>query len=595
MSQQGGRIDLDTTDAFTLATVGGLGVVVGGSWLLSAIAVTLAGHPADAPNVADAVRGAAAWPSHLTDPAVGYRAPLAQGLPGAIVMWIALFLTALTLGVLGTASVRLSRQLAPAGSGGTSDRRQALSGLASRREVRGQLSERAVRDRATHTRPQLTGHYPTTAVGLRLGRDHRSRTELWGSVEDSYLILGPPRSGKGLHLVIPHALDAPGALLVTSTRPDTFHATRKVRDQRGPILTFDPQQLVPDAPRLRWSPTRGCADPLIAITRARALAAGAALHGGTTSDADFWTGMTAAVLRAYLHAAALTGRTMSEVMAWAGRPQDPTPVRILRAESDAAPGWAEELSAQAGADPRQRDSVWAGVRRAVDCLADPRVLDTCSPTSDEAFDPTVFLRQNGTVYLLGTTGTQLSVAPLITALVEDLLDTARTLAAADRGGRLEPPLMLLLDEVANIAPLPTLPHLLADGGGTGITTVTVLQSLAQARARWGEAGADAIWDASTTKVILGGLAQAEDLQRISRLAGDIDAPHVTRSSGSGGGSRSVSSQRLPALPLDRIRCLPAGRAIVLARRCPPVDAVLTPWFRQHTQSDTRRHAPEGGT
>jgi type IV secretion system protein VirD4 len=235
--------------------------------------------------------------------------------------------------------------------------------------------------------------------------------------------------------------------------------------------------------------------------------------------------------------------------------------------------------------------VWAGVRRAVDSLADPRVLATCSPKEHDAFDPQAFLQQHGSLYLLGATGTQLSVAPLITALLEDLLDTARTLAAGQDQGRLDPPLMLLLDEAANIAPIPSLPNLLADGGGTGITTVTVLQSLAQARARWGDAGADAMWDASTTKVILGGLAHAEDLTRISRLAGDVDVPHVTRSSSATGGSRSISSQRLPALPLERIRCLPAGQALVIARRCPPVHVELTPWWRHPSQTRTRPRRP----
>lgn len=178
----------------------------------------------------------------------------------------------------------------------------------------------------------------------------------------------------------------------------------------------------------------------------------------------------------------------------------------------------------------------------------------------------------------------------------DLLDTARTLAAAQPGGRLDPPLLLLLDEAANIAPIPSLPNLLSDGGGTGITTVTVLQSLAQARARWGDAGADAMWDASTTKVILGGLAHVEDLQRISRLAGDIDVPQITRSSGHGGASRSISSQRVPALPLERIRCLPAGQALVLARRCPPLQAQLTPWWRRPNQPvrRTKHQTDDGG-
>jgi type IV secretory pathway TraG/TraD family ATPase VirD4 len=218
------------------------------------------------------------------------------------------------------------------------------------------------------------------------------------------------------------------------------------------------------------------------------------------------------------------------------------------------------------------------------------VLDACSPPPDAQFQPEQFLREHGALYLLGSTGTQLSVAPLITALLDDVLDTARTEAARSAHGRLDPPLMLLLDEAANIAPLPTLPNLLADGGGTGITTVTVLQSMAQARARWGEAGADAIWDAATTKIVLGGLAHAEDLQRISRLAGDVETPHVTHSRSSTGNSRSTTTQRVPALPLEQIRCLPAGQALVLARRCPPAQVRLTPWW-QHPSQRTGQAKP----
>jgi type IV secretory pathway TraG/TraD family ATPase VirD4 len=138
-------------------------------------------------------------------------------------------------------------------------------------------------------------------------------------------------------------------------------------------------------------------------------------------------------------------------------------------------------------------------------------------------------------------------------------------------------LLLLLDEAANIAPIPSLPNLLADGGGTGITTVAVLQSLAQARHRWGQPAAEALWDAATTKVVLGGLAQADDLQRISRLAGDIDEPTVTRTTGPGGGSMSVAERRLPALPVEMLRTLPQGQAVVLARHTAPVLTRLRPW------------------
>ena len=84
-------------------------------------------------------------------------------------------------------------------------------------------------------------------------------------------------------------------------------------------------------------------------------------------------------------------------------------------------------------------------------------------------------------------------------LVEDVVEAARRRAARAPGGRLDPPLTLMLDEAANIAPLPSLPSLLSDGGGTGLTTLAVLQSLAQARARWGHEQARSMWDAAPSR------------------------------------------------------------------------------------------------
>jgi len=522
------------------------------------------------------------WPAHLTDPRAAFPLQVRGLLPGPFTFYLCVLVVFAAIVMVAVTAFRLVR--------GVGGRR----GYARRDEVRRHLSAAAVRARGRHARPSLSGRVDPHQVGLALGRDTRSGQRLWGSVEDSYLYLGPPRCGKGVHLIIPQTIDAPGAVLVTATRPDTLRHTFALRAARGPVAAFDPQNLAGDVPRLRWAPQRGCDDALVAIGRARALAAGAQLSAGTTTNGEFWQSMTEAVLRCYLHAAALAGRSMRDVLLWASRPTDPTPVRILRAESMAVPGWAEELAAQSAADPRQRDSVWAGVRRAVDSLADPRVLDACSPADDEAFDPVAFLAGHGTLYLLGSSGAQLSVAPLVTALVEDLLEAARRVAAGVPGGRLDPPLLVLLDEAANIAPLPSLPNLLADGGGSGITTVAVLQSLAQARSRWGPHAADALWDAATTKVLLGGLAQADDLSRISRLAGEIDEPTRSRTTGPGGGSVSVSMRRLPALPVERLRCLPPGRAIVLARHAAPAEARLAPWWQRRDADVIRAAAGTSG-
>jgi type IV secretion system protein VirD4 len=532
-------------------------------WLIAAAAGAAIGHEVPL-SLVGAAHGLLGWHRHVGDPRRGFPADSRQELPGPVGMYVA---TAVVLAIVVAIGLVAMRLVARARLGGR-------RGYATAVDVRRTLSATAARNRGHSTSHRGSGAGATVA----LGTDVRSRQRLYGAAEDSYLYLGPPRSGKGVHLIIPQAIDAPGAALVTATRPDTLRHTLSIRQTRGPVAVFDPQHLAGNVPRLRWAPQHGCTDPLTAIARGRALAAGAQLSPATVTDAAFWQGMTEAVIRCYLHAAALDGRTMRDVLAWTARPSDPTPVRILRTHPDAAPGWVEELVAQAAADPRQRDSVWAGVRRAVDSLADPRVLDACSPMPEDAVDLREFIDAGGTLYLLGTTGAQLTVAPLVTALVEALVEAARTAAAETPAGRLTPPLTVLLDEAANIAPIPSLPNLLADGGGSGITTICVLQSLAQSRARWGQAGADAMWDAATTKVILGGLAHAEDLHRISQLAGDIDDPVRTHTNGAGGASTSVAPRRLPALPVDRLRTLRPGHAVILARRTPPVEARLQPWW-----------------
>ena len=503
---------------------------------------------------------------HALDPALAWPPQRRGGLPPASLFYLLLVLFAGTLAA-GTFLLFGRRQ-----------RRRRLRGFASPAEVREHLGTSAVRARAAQVRPGLTGRRAKPQeLGLSLGRDAATRRPLWASLEDSFLVLGPPRSGKGVSLVIPGVIDAPGPAIVTSTRPDVLRHTAGTRGDA--IEVFDPQGSSRWPKCLKWSPVVGCADPLTAILRARGFAAGAGFER-TTTDADFWSASAAAVIRAYLHAAALTGRSITDIMSWASRPSDAEPIRILRHEDGAAIGWGDDLASQAAADPRTRDGVWAGVRRAFDCFADPRVLAACSPSEEEAFDPAKFLKEKSTLYIVGSSGAQLSVAPLITALVEDLAERALGIASASEHGRLDPPLSLFLDEVANIAPLASLPSLLSAGGGSGICTLIVLQSLAQARARWGQDRADAIWDASTVRVVLGGLGHADDLTRISRLAGEIDETVDSTSRGTGGATWSTSLRSRPVLPLERIRSLPAGRAVILHRRTPPVEALLDPWWQR---------------
>jgi type IV secretory pathway TraG/TraD family ATPase VirD4 len=206
------------------------------------------------------------------------------------------------------------------------------------------------------------------------------------------------------------------------------------------------------------------------------------------------------------------------------------------------------------------------------------VLAAVSPGEGESFDPESFLRGNGTLYLLATGAGANNSAALVAAFVEDVVESARRIAARNPGARLDPPLLLALDEIGNLAPLPSLPTLMAEGGGTGITTMPVLQSLTQARSRWSDNAAGAIWDASIVKVILGGASNSRDLQDLSTLIGERDEATESVTLGdSGSRSSQRSVRRVAIMPPDVIRTLPFGTGLVMFRAVPPIVTRLRAW------------------
>jgi type IV secretion system protein VirD4 len=504
----------------------------------------------------------------LSDPSTAWQAPVGP----AIVYWlVSLLVVAAAVGVC-VLMYRIVGSLGDdaSGRGGRRD------GLASRAQVRRAAGVRTLMRKGRLLRPALTTPKPSD-LGYSLGR--ASGVRCWASVEDSLVVLGPPRSGKGLHLVIPAIRDAPGAVVTTSTRPDNLAATIKARELIGPVAVFDPQGLAAGVTATtRWSPIRGCELPRVAMARAKALCAEPATG---VENGSFWTQQCHIAVRCLLHAAALDHRPPVELYRWSLSPlvaEDAA--EILRSHPQAAPAWSTALEAILAADPRQRDSTWAMVANTFAALADPNVLDAVSPTPAEQFDPDRFLRERHTLYLLGTAAGASATANLVAAFIEDIVESARRLAANSPGVRLDPPLAVVLDEAANY-PLPSLPSLMSDGGGTGITTLVVLQSLAQARARWGRHEAAAIWDAAIVKLVLGGSGSAEDLRDLSALIGTRQEERVHQSRGSGGQrSASTSIHEVPILDTGRLRTLPFGQAVLLLRSAPPIVLTLQPWTRR---------------
>jgi type IV secretion system protein VirD4 len=180
--------------------------------------------------------------------------------------------------------------------------------------------------------------------------------------------------------------------------------------------------------------------------------------------------------------------------------------------------------------------------------------------------------------------------------------TAKITGSRMPGGRLDPALLMALDEIANIAPI-NIPNFMADAGGRGIQMAIVSHGLGQLRDRWGEQGAQIISDTAGCKVFLPGITDTALLKAASELCGqtsfrqkgqehltrhDICDPAMLRELPSGyglliRGGRAPVLAKLPRAWTDRAykRARRQGRAVYRA----PVPVVL-PAPREFTLAAT---------
>jgi type IV secretory pathway TraG/TraD family ATPase VirD4 len=191
------------------------------------------------------------------------------------------------------------------------------------------------------------------------------------------------------------------------------------------------------------------------------------------------------------------------------------------------------------------------------------------------FDPDAFVQSSDTLYVCAPGSAHAQHAALVVALLQHLRD-----AIAHRTGPW-PPIVWALDELANIAPIPDLPTVVADSAAQGLLVLACLQDLSQARVRWG-AAADGFMTLFPTNVILPGIADLSTLNVISSIAGDIDVMRISHTtpiglSRTGGRSRTTHTERRPRLPISAISQGDPGQAILLAGTHPSM-LRLTPWF-----------------
>lgn len=431
------------------------------------------------------------------------------------------------------------------------------------------------------------------ATGVPIGKTVAGGAPLFGSWEDMHVDIWGPRTGKTTSRAVPAILDAPGSVLVTSNKRDVVDATRDVRASAGGVWVFDPQGIAEEPASWWWNPLGYVTDEVKAAELAGHFAAGSRDPGAKT-DAYF-DGDGQDLLAGLLLAAALDRRPITDVYLWTTRPTDDTPADILKAHGQ------ELIAAQVRgilkAPEKQRGGVYGTARQMASCLTNRQVAAWITPADPyrREFSPDAFVATGGgTLYSLSKEGRG-TAGPLVTALTVAVVDAAERLAVKSPGGRLETPLLGVLDEAANVCRWAQLPSLYSHYGSRGIVLMTILQSWSQGVDVWGESGMKKLWSASNVKVYGGGVSEDGFLESLSKLIGDYD--RLSSSTSHSKGQRTVSQQlhRERILDVADLGALPKGRAVVLASGSRPTLVTTQPWMtgphREAVEASIRAHDP----
>lgn len=384
------------------------------------------------------------------------------------------------------------------------------------------------------------GRLPLGRVGLR-------RVSL--PPLQSLLVLGQTRSGKTTRLAAPALTSWHGPAVVTSIRRDLLSLTITARQTGNrPTWVFDPTDFF----AARWSPLDGCGDWRRAMQMASWLTEVA--YSGSDRDAD-WAGWAEKMLAPMLHAAARADLTMAAVARWLDTRDWRSVAKHL--PTDPA-GPAEAWTASISRPEKQQGSILSVAESILKVFADPGVAEA---TSKSEFTVAELLAANGTLYIVSPAHEQARLRPIFTALLRSVLNYA-----VDQGP-LDPPLLLVLDEIANIAPLEDLPQIASTCAGEGIQLVTVFQDGSQIKSLYRDL-AESIWTNHPARVVLpSGMLDMDTLDRLARLLGE---EAVAQRNPSG----TITTSRRQVATADELYQMPRGVGVLLSGSCPPARLIL---------------------
>lgn len=401
----------------------------------------------------------------------------------------------------------------------------------------------------------------------------------------SVIVLGPTQSMKTSGFAIPSILEWQGPVIATSVKTDLIRHTIAPRSRLGETWVFDPTASTA-MPTSAWTPLSLCRDWRGAQRVAAWLANAANQSASGLDQAEFWYQSAAKLLAPLLYAAATSGASMSDVVRWVDSQEEQEVASALRLA-----GTKEALvAAQASwrREARQKSSVYTTAEAVLQAYQDPVVARSavrCDFSAAQLLDG-----GSHTLYVAAPSHEQKRLRPLFQTLVESILNHAFEFSSR-QDGPLDPPLLVVLDEAANIAPLPELDTLASTASSHGVVLVSVFHDLSQIIDRYAER-ASTVFNNHRAKVVLSGVSDPHTLQCVSELLGDEEVAQAAHTRGSRGERSTTSSTTLRNLaPASVLRGIQPGEGILVYGHLLPARLRLRPWFQEQHRRPPRSRRP----
>jgi type IV secretion system protein VirD4 len=497
--------------------------------------------------------------SHLSDPALAWPASDRRGLPGASELQAVLLVSLITVATVCVFGWRLAMRLRDA----TPRKRAAKWATTS------DLADLRVR------RPEQG----------RITLGYHRRALIAAEERASVMVVGPTQSGKTTGLVVPAMSEWNGPVLATSIKTDVLHHTLAARSELGEARVFDPTQAT-SLGHAVWSPLSASTTWTGARRTAAALLGVGEHRASQSADDAFWRPAGARYLAALLFAATkCPENTMADVLHWIATTEFDEPTNLLDGSSGETTAAIDSIQSVKGADQRFVSSLLQTIATALDPWQEPQVAGATMGESRISAD--WLLSGANTLYVVAPANEQRRLSGLFAALVSHIVAGAYE-RSAKTGQPIDPALLLALDEVCNIAPLPNLDEIASTGPGQGVHLLCVLQNISQGYDRWGRDRAETIIANHRARLFCSGIGDRATLDYLKGTLGDEEIARISTQQRSIAtpGAKTRSTEHRPLAAPHRIRQANRSSSLLVYGRLAPA------WITLRARHDTT--GPQSG-